>query len=415
MKRNKEKMEAQLSEYARLAVRTGVNLREGQPLVVNSPIECAEFARRIAKEAYDSGAKDVTIVWNDEKFSRLRFEMASTEALGNYPDWRRRLYMDNATDDAAIVSVHAEDPEAFLGVAPERLATAQQAAGEALLEYRARIMSNKNAWCVISVPTEAWAKKVFPDADDAESALWEAIFSTVRITGDGETEARWKRHTDFLRRASDFMNACAFESLHYTNEIGTDLTIHLPEGHIWAGGAEETQNGRTFVANLPTEEIYTLPHREGVDGFVAATKPLVFQGNLITGIRFRFEKGRVVSFEAEKGKAHLAKLIETDEGSARLGEVALVPYDSPISKSGILFYNTLFDENASCHLALGKAYPTCLKNGADMDTLTLLSHGVNDSLLHEDFMVGSRDLSITGTTKDGKAIPVFKNGNFTEF
>ena len=412
-----ENMEARLAEYSRLAVRTGVNLRDGQPLVINSPIECADFARRLAREAYSAGAKDVTIVWTDEQFSRLRFEMASTEALGIYPDWRRRLYMDNAADDAAIISVHAENPEAFLGVAPERLAAAQQAAGEALLEYRARIMSNKNAWCVVSVPTEAWARKVFADKDDSDAvdALWEAILSTVRVTGDGEAEARWKRHTDFLRRASDFMNAKAFESLHYTNELGTKLTIRLPEGHIWAGGAEETQSGRVFVANLPTEEIYTLPHREGVDGVVVATKPLVFQGNLITGIRLRFEAGKVVSYEAKQGKAHLAKLIETDEGSARLGEVALVPYDSPISKSGILFYNTLFDENASCHLAFGKAYPTCLKGGADMDTLTLLSHGVNDSLLHEDFMVGSRDLSITGKTRDGMEIPVFRNGNFVDF
>ncbi len=415
MKREKENMEVRLAEYARLVVRTGVNLKENQPLVLNAPIECADFARRLAQEAYGAGAKDVTVVWNDEKFSRLRFEMAPEETLGTYPDWRRRLYMDSASDDAAIISIHAEDPEAFWGVSPERLAMAQQAAGEALLEYRARIMGNKNAWCVISVPTEAWAKKVFSDADEAESALWEAIFSAVRVEGDGGAETRWKEHTDFLHRASSFMNEKAFDSLHYTNEFGTDLTIRLPEGHIWAGGAEETQSGRVFVANLPTEEIYTLPHRDGVDGVVAATKPLVFQGNLITGIRLRFEAGKVVSFEAKQGKAHLAKLIETDEGSARLGEVALVPYDSPISKSGILFFNTLFDENASCHLALGKAYPTCLKGGADMDTRTLISQGVNDSLLHEDFMVGSRELSITGRMKDGKEIPVFRNGNFAEF
>ena len=417
MGNNQEKMEARLSEYARLAVKTGINLRAGQPLVVNAPVECADFARRLACEGYQAGAKDVTIVWNDERFSRLRFEMASEAALASYPDWRRRLYMDNAEEDAAIISIHAENPEAFLGVAPERLAMAQQAAGEALLEYRARIMASKNAWCVISVPTEAWARKVFAVKSDTEAvdALWEAIFSTVRVTGDGDAETRWKAHTDFLWRASDFMNGYAFESLHYTNELGTDLTIRLPEGHIWAGGAEETQAGRVFVANLPTEEIYTLPHRDGVDGTVVATKPLVFQGNLITGIKLRFEAGKVVSFEAEKGRAHLETLLETDEGSARLGEVALVPYDSPISKSGVLFYNTLFDENASCHLALGKAYPTCLTGGADMDTVTLLSNGVNDSLLHEDFMVGSRDLSITGKTKDGKEIPVFRNGNFVEF
>ena len=408
-------MEARLSEYARLAVKTGVNLREGQPLIINAPIECADFARRLAREGYGAGAKDVTIVWNDERFSRIRFEMASKDALSSYPDWRRRLYMDNAEDDAAIISIHAEDPEAFLGVATDRLATAQQAAGEALLEYRARIMANKNAWCVISVPTEAWAKKVFPNEKDAESKLWEAIFSTVRVSGDGGAEARWKAHTDFLRRASDFMNGWAFSSLHYVNGLGTDLTICLPEGHVWAGGAEETQAGRVFVANLPTEEIYTLPHCEGVDGTVVATKPLVFQGNLITGLRLRFEAGKVVSFEAEKGRAHLEALLRTDAGAARLGEVALVPFDSPISKSGVLFYNTLFDENASCHLALGKAYPTCLAGGTEMDRLALLSHGVNDSLLHEDFMVGSQDLSITGKTKDGKDVPVFRDGNFVEF
>lgn len=417
MGRGKDTMEKRLSEYARLVIRTGVNLRNGQPLVINAPIECADFARRLAREGYDAGAKDVTVVWNDEKFSRLRFEMASEEALSSYPDWRRRLYMDNAEDDAAIVSIHAEDPEAFLGVAPGRLAAAQQAAGEALLDYRARIMSNKNAWCVVSVPTEAWARKIFADRNGAEAvdALWEAIFSTVRVAGDGNAEAHWNAHTDFLRRASDFMNGWAFSSLHYRNSLGTDLTIRLPEGHIWAGGAEETQTGRVFVANLPTEEIYTLPHREGVDGTVVATKPLVFQGNLITGMKLRFEAGKVVSFEAEQGRAHLETLLETDEGAPRLGEVALVPYDSPISNSGILFYNTLFDENASCHLALGKAYPTCLSGGADMDTVTLLSHGVNDSLLHEDFMVGSRDLSITGRTQDGREIPVFRDGNFVEF
>ncbi|MBO4852461.1 MAG: aminopeptidase [Schwartzia sp.] len=410
-------MEARLSEYARLAIRTGVNLRKGQPLVVNAPIECADFARRLAKEAYAAGAKDVTICWGDERFSRIRYELASEDALASYPDWRRRFYMDNAEDDAAIVSIHAEDPEAFLGVEPSRLAMAQQAAGEALLEYRARIMSNKNAWCVVSVPTEAWARKIYPDKSGAEAveALWEAILSAVRVAGSGDAEARWKEHTDFLRRASDFMNGWAFDFLHYKNGLGTDLTVRLPEGHIWAGGAEETQNGRIFVANLPTEEVYTLPMRNGVDGTVVATKPLVFQGNLITGMKFRFAAGKVVSFEAEKGRAHLEKLLKTDEGSARLGEVALVPYDSPISKSGVLFYNTLFDENASCHLALGKAYPTCLAGGADMDSVTLLSRGVNDSLLHEDFMVGSRDLTITGTTKDGREVPVFRDGNFVEF
>ena len=407
--------EAKLAEYAGLILNVGANLRKGQPLVINSPISCADFARRLAREAYIMGAKDVTVVWGDEELSRLRYELADEEALESFPEWRRRLYMDNAEDDAAIISVLSEDPEAFRGISAERMAIAKQAAGEALSEYRERIMANRNAWCVLSVPTAGWAGKVFPKSPSPVGELWEAIFSAVRVTGDGEAKKRWEKHTDFLRRASDFMIGWRFKTLRYKNSLGTSLSVELPEGHLWAGGAEKTRSGRVFVANLPTEEIYTLPERDGVNGVVAVTKPFVFQGNVISGVRLRFENGRVVSFDAEKGRPYLKKLIETDEGSSRLGEVALVPYDSPISRSGILFYNTLFDENASCHLALGKAYPTCLSGGAEMDAATLLSKGVNDSLLHEDFMIGSEDLSITGVTKDGKEVPVFRDGNFAKF
>ena len=208
------------------------------------------------------------------------------------------------------------------------------------------------------------------------------------------------------------LNDHEFVSLHYTNSLGTDLTIELPEGHIWAGGAELSELGVAFAANMPTEEVYTLPKRDGVNGTVVAAKPLNFNGNLIEGFKLTFQDGRVVAYSAEKGEKILKGLLETDEGARYLGEVALVPYDSPISKSGILFYNTLFEENASCHLALGKAYPTCIKGGEAMDSVTLLQHGVNDSLLHEDFMIGTRDLEIVGTTKAGEKIPVFQNGNF---
>ncbi len=407
-----------LAEYARLVVNIGVNLQQNQILVINAPIECASFARLLAQEAYTAGAHDVVMSWGDEQFARLRYDRAPAVVFSEFPEWRRSFYMDYAEQGAAFVSIAAHDPEIFSGVAPERLTMAQQAAGAALLEYRQRLMSNENTWCVVSVPTQAWAMKVFPDvsAEEAQEALWKAILKTVRVGGTQDAVTAWKEHIDYLHRAASFLNENDFASLHYTNEFGTDLTIQLPEGHIWAGGSELSATRVPFVANLPTEEVYTLPDREGVTGTVVATKPLVYQGSLIEHFRLRFEQGRVVEYHAEKGEDVLRELLKTDEGSARLGEVALVPYDSPISESGLLFYNTLFDENAACHLALGKAYPTCLKGGERMQSVELLQHGVNDSLLHEDFMVGSRDLAITGTRRvDGKDVPVFRHGNFVDF
>ena len=275
-------------------------------------------------------------------------------------------------------------------------------------------MSNRNTWCVVSVPTRGWATKVFPE-DTEEAAiekLWQAIFQTVRIGEDVDTVAQWRQHTEFLQKAAAFLNAQKFVKLHYKNAIGTDLTVELPEGHIWSGGAEKSELGTAFVANMPTEEVFSLPKRDGVNGTVVASKPLNYNGNLIEGFKLVFKDGKVVDYSAEKGGEILKGLLETDAGASYLGEVALVPFDSPISQSGILFYNTLFDENASCHLALGKAYPTCIEGGEHMDSVTLLQHGVNDSLVHEDFMVGTQDLEIIGTTADGREIRIFEQGNF---
>lgn len=410
-------MEKLLDEYARLVVRVGVNLQPQQLLVINAPVGCADFARRLAREAYRAGAHDVTISWHDEQFAHLRYELAEKKVFMEFPEWRQRLYMDNAEQGAAFISILAEDPEIFRDIEPERLTMAQQAAGAALLEYRERMMSNKNAWCVVSVPTEAWARKVFVRGSNglAVKQLWQKILSAVRVTPDGDAVAAWQQHTAFLQRAAAFMNQWQFTSLHYTNALGTDLTVGLPAGHIWAGGAEATQGGTIFIANMPTEEIYTLPRRDGVDGTVVASKPLNYNGNLIEDFRLTFEKGKVVAYEAARGGDILKELLAMDEGACRLGEVALVPFDSPISQSGVLFYNTLFDENASCHLALGKAYPTCLKGGAGMPAAELLANGVNDSLIHEDFMVGTRDLTIVGRTADGREVPVFRQGNFVPF
>lgn len=403
-----------LKSYAELVVRIGVNLQKDQILVINAPIECAEFARAIAKEAFAAEAHDVVVSWSDEQLAHIRYANGKKQLFTEFPEWRRAFYEDYAAQGAAFVSIAARDPEIFGDIDPEKLKLANQAAGAALMEYRERLMNNRNTWCVVSVPTKGWAKKVFPELSEEEAVarLWKEIFQTVRVGEGLDTVKAWQEHIEFLHKAAAFLNQNDFAKLHYTNSLGTDLTVELPEGHIWAGGAEKSELGTVFAANLPTEEVYTLPKRDGVNGIVYATKPLNFNGNLIEDFYLRFEKGKVVDFDAKKGKEILKGLLETDEGSRYLGEVALVPFDSPISKSGVLFYNTLFDENAACHLALGKAYPTCLKGGEKMDSVTLLQHGVNDSLMHEDFMVGSRDLEIVGTRRDGTEVQVFRHGNF---
>ncbi len=403
-----------LAKYAQLVVKIGVNLQKEQILVINSPIECAEFAHVMADEAFKAGAHDVVVSWGDELLAHIRYAGGKRELFTEFPEWRRKFYTDYAEQGAAFVSIAARDPEIFKDIDPEKLQLSQQAAGAALLEYRERLMNNRNTWCVVSVPTASWAQKVFPGLSvaDAEAELWQAIFKTVRISRDNNPVAEWQKHIATLQKAADFMNENNFVSLHYTNSLGTDLTVELPAGHIWAGGAEKAATGVMFAANMPTEEVYTLPKRDGVNGVVVASKPLNFNGNLIEGFRLEFKAGKAVNYSAQKGEDILRGLLATDEGSAYLGEVALVPYNSPISESGILFYNTLFDENASCHLALGKAYPTCIENGEQMDSITLMQHGVNDSLLHEDFMIGTSDLNIIGLKRDGTKVQVFKDGNF---
>ena len=411
-----QEKESLLEKYARLVVRVGVNLQKDQILVINAPIECADFARAMARAAFAAGAQDVVMRWGDEQSAHIRYAYGAPAIFKEYPDWLAAFYNDYAAKGAAFVSIAARDPEIFRDIDPEKLTLASKAAGGALLEYRTRMMSNQNRWCVVSVPTAGWARKVFPDLPEKQAVekLCEAIYRTIYVDADTDPVANWQKHIDFLHRAAAFLNQQKFVSLHYSNALGTDLTLRLPKGYLFAGGSEDAADGVPFAANLPSEEVYSLPDREGTEGIVYASKPLIYNGNVIDKFWLRFEKGKVTDFHAERGEKVLGELLHTDEGSCYLGEVALVPYDSPISRSGILFYNTLFDENAACHLALGKAYPTCIEGGADMDSVTLLQHGVNDSLLHEDFMVGTRDLSIVGATEDGRTIPIFENGNWAE-
>ncbi len=400
-------------KYAQLIVKTGINLQQDQTLVIISPVECADFTRLIARTAYQAGARDVVVNWKDEQLAKIRFLHAPEEVFDEYPQWQKEMYLSTGRQGAAFLYISASDPELMQDVAPQRISRAHKAQNNALKEHREGLMSNKNAWSVVSIPTKPWAQKVFPDLSEtaAVEKLWDVIFKTVRVDA-ADPVAAWQSHKRNLKKHMDFLNSSRLKFLHYKNSLGTDLTIELPENHLWLGGSEFTPAGVEFMANMPTEEIFTLPKKTGVNGKVISSMPLNYNGNLIEHFSLTFKEGRIVDFSAEKGFEALKSMIETDEGSHYLGEVALVPYDSPISKQNILFYNTLFDENASCHLAIGKAYPVCLKHAENLSQQELLDLGANDSLMHEDFMIGTKDLEITGTTASGAEIPVFKHGNF---
>jgi len=401
-----------MEKYANLIIKVGINLQKGQILVINSPVDCADFIRKVAEIAYKEGAKDVVISWTDDLLLRTRYLLAPKEVFEEFPEWKKELFVSYSRQGAAFLKIESEDPEMMKGVDPERMAEWAKTSQIAVKEYVDRLMSNKNSWCIAAIPSAAWAKKVFPEFSEEEALkkLWEEILKTVRVDRE-DPVAAWNEHKINLKRSIDFMEFNNFKLLHYKNSLGTDLNVELPDGHIWLGGSDYTQEGIEFIANMPTEEVFTLPKKSGANGRVVSTKPLSYNGSIIDKFSMTFKDGRIVDYTAEKGYDTLKGIIETDEGSHYLGEVALVQNDSPISKSGILFYNTLFDENASCHLAIGRAYP-CLKNGANMTEEELDRAGVNNSLVHVDFMIGSSDLEITGITAEGKEVPVFRNGNF---
>ena len=406
-------MDEKLLEYARLLVRVGLNVQKGQRLVISSPVECAYFARMCAKEAYDIGCKEVVMNWHDDAMARMKYLQADNEIFDEVPLWRRHFFNDYALEGAAYLAISASDPENFKGVETGRIIRAQQASGKALKDFDRLQMCSGFPWCIASIPIPSWAKTVFPDCaeEEAMEKLWEAIFKAGRISGDGKAVDRWEEHLSTLHKRMDKMNALRFKKLHYTNSLGTDLTVELPEGHIWEAGNDVTLSGQEFIANIPTEEIFTSPLKTGVNGVVYSSMPLVNDGAIIDKFHFVVKDGKIVECHAEKGEEELKGAISVDEGASYFGEVALVPYDSPISNQKILFYNTLFDENAACHIAFGEAYP-CLEGGQKMTKEELKARGLNDSITHVDFMIGTADLSIVGTTEDGREIPVFVDGNF---
>lgn len=412
---SEEKLALLQREYARLAVREGVNLQSGQRVVLSCPVERADFARLCAEEAYAAGAAEVLLRWRDDALTRLKYLHGAEAVFDRMDPWEAEMHEAVSAEGAAWLYVAGEDPRNLDGVAPDRIRRARISRGNAIRGFRDRQGRNEFPWCVCSAPTAAWARTVFPGlpAAEAENRLWEEIFRACRVRETGSVEA-WRAHSETLRRRTEHMNALDLCSLRYRNALGTDLTVALPEGHFWAGGAEKCRgNGVWFSANIPTEEIFTLPRRDGVEGVVYASKPLVYDGTVIEGLRFTLREGRIVEAEAAQGREVLRGAIQVDEGASYFGEVALVPYSSPISDSGILFYETLFDENASCHFAFGEAYPACIKGGDDLSPEELKEAGINaESNTHVDFMVGTSDLEITGKTRDGRIVKVFENGNF---
>ena len=409
-----DNFEAKLNEYAHLLVEVGMNVQPGQTANIRGTVECAPLVRKCVEAAYDAGARDVMVEWNDDFISRQKYLKADEEVFSEYPDYIQKRFEYLVEHSCPLLSVIGSDPEMLKGVDPNRIQTWQRTSGAHTREFYDAMTAGKFQWAIGAHPTKAWAEKVFPDkkGQEAIDALWEAVFSTCRISGDGTAVQRWKEHCTAVAERCKILNDYNFESLHYTNSMGTDLTIKLPENHIWAGGSEDTQDGITFVANIPTEEIFTAPQYDGVNGRVYASLPLALDGNLVKNFYMDFENGKIVNVHAEEGEDFLKNAISLDEGASFLGEVALVPYDSPIRATEILFYNTLFDENASCHLAFGSAYPNCVKGGELLSTEEQKKLGLNQSITHVDFMVGTRDMSIVGKTHDGREVPVFVDGNF---
>ena len=404
--------EEKLTEYADLAVRVGINVQPGQYVLINTTTDTLDFTRLVVKKAYEAGAKRVHVNFADGPTNRAFYDLAPDSEMHEFPAWVVTQRDELIDQQGSLLWIDAEDPDLLAGVPAKRISDQQKVAGRALEKYRASVMSDKIAWSIVAIPSEMWAKKVFPDLqqDKQVPALWDAIFKTVRI-GEGNAVELWKKHIRELEKRASALNDKRFKKIIY-KAPGTDLTIELPEKHLWMTGASRTPNRTAFIANMPTEEVYTAPLKLGVNGHVRNTKPFVYQGNIIDDFTLTFENGKIVKALAEKGNDLLQQLIQNDEGSAYLGELALVPHESPISSSGILFYNTLFDENASNHLAIGEAYPTCVEGARDLEESQLQALGLNTSMTHEDFMIGSEKMDIDGERQDGTIEAIFRKGNW---
>ncbi|NMW84274.1 aminopeptidase [Peptoniphilus sp. AGMB00490] len=399
--------------YAELILKIGLKIKKGDRLVVRCPIEARDFAITCTKKAYELGAIEVVMDYRDQIISKLKYENESVEVLTDIPKHKvdkENYYMEKK---AKYLSITGSDPDVFKGIDSEKLFKANLANSKALKDFSAKMMANYVSWIVVGASIPSWATKVFPDLseDEAVKKLWYEIFNSVRLFEE-DPEKALEEHVNNLNKYSAFLNENKFEKLIYKSEKGTDLEVCLPKGYIFAGAGDVNSDGEEFIANMPSEEVFSAPRLDGVNGKVYSTMPLNYNGNLIEDFYLVFKDGEVIDYDAKSGKEYLKNIIETDQGSKRLGEVALVSHNTPISMRKVLFYNTLYDENASCHFALGKSYPSCIENGEKLTIEELKERGMNDSLTHVDFMVGDETTEIVGVKENGEKVQIFKDGNF---
>lgn len=405
-------MQQELARFADVIVRVGLNIQPGQRLMIRADLKVAPAVRAVARAAYQAGSPFVDVIWGDEELGLVRFQNAPADSFGEVATWSPAASVEHLKGGGALLSIYAATPNLLAAQNPESISTAMSASARASQPVSELIQRNASAWAVVSYPTPGWAAQVFPDlpTDEAEARLWRAIVATCRLD-QPDPVAAWQRHLAELSQRCAYMNGKRYSALRYSGP-GTDLTVGLADGHIWTGGDAVSERGQAFVANLPTEEIFTLPHRARAEGVVRASRPLSYGGTLITDFSVAFVNGRVTRVEAATGEAVLRRLVETDEGAARLGEVALVPDSSPISRTGLLFANTLFDENAASHLAVGNGYRFCTEGGTTMTREQFEAVGGNSSATHVDFMIGSGEIAIDGITAAGDAEPVMRDGEW---
>ena len=402
-----------LKKYADFIVRVGVNPQPGQTLIIRCSLEAAPLARLCVRSAFEAGARDVQVDWNDNAVSRSRMELGSEEALTDFKPYQLRRYLDYAESEGSVCVLHliADDPEVYAGLDSAKISRVNAANRKFMAPWREYTMNDRVQWSIAAMPSAPWAKKMFPDLDTdaAIEKLWQLIFDVCRVTG-GDPVGEWKAHLDRLMTLRDKMNAFDLESVHFKSSNGTDLTVGLADKASWESAGSRNEKGVEFLPNIPTEEVFTAPHKDKVNGVVYGTKPYVFNGQLIKGFHVTFQDGKVVEHGAEEGANLLGQLLDTDEGARSIGEVALVPASSPINRSGALFYSTLFDENAACHIAFGASYPGTTAEGTRLSKEELLERGMNQSAIHEDVMIGAEDSEITGKCRDGRTVTLFQNG-----
>ena len=402
-----------LKKYADFIVRVGVNPQPGQTLIIRCPLEAAPLARLCVRSGFEAGARDVQVDWSDNAVSRTRMELGSESALTDNKPYQLRRYLDYAESEGGVCVLHllADDPEVYAGLDSGKIGRVNAENRNFMAPWREYTMNDRVQWSMAAMPSAPWAKKMFPelDTDAAIEKLWQLIFDVCRVTG-GDPVGEWKAHLDRLMTLRDKMNAFDLESVRFQSSNGTDLTVGLAEKARWESAGSKNEKGVDFLPNIPTEEVFTAPHKDKVNGVVYGTKPYVFNGQLIKGFHVTFQDGKVVEHGAEEGAELLGQLLDTDAGSRSIGEVALVPASSPINRSGALFYSTLFDENAACHIAFGASYPGTTEGGTALTKEELLARGMNQSAIHEDVMIGAEDSHITGKCRDGRTVELFKDG-----